>query len=99
MSLFFLALLCAFYDACISKPPERSNNQGNYMRKGKMPNGQKEPESNKPTTQSLATWIAIGVAIGAGIGVALDNLAMGVAIGIAIGAAIGAAQNQKNKNR
>ena len=72
---------------------------GKYIRKGNMPNGQKEPESNKPTTQPLATRIAVGVAIGAGIGVALDNLAMGVAIGIAIGASIGAAQNQKNKNR
>ena len=66
---------------------------GNYFRKGKMPNGQKELDSNKPATRSWAIWIAVGVAIGAGIGVALalDNLAIGVAIGTA--------QNQKNKNK
>ena len=55
-----------------------------------MPNGQKEPESNKLTTQSLATWIAVGAAMGAGISVALEDLATGVAID--------AAQNQKNIN-
>ena len=71
----------------------------NYIRKGKMAEEQKEPESNKATTPSRATWIGVGIGIGAGMGVALDNPAIGVAIGIAIGAAIGAAQNQKKNNR
>ena len=62
-------------------------------------NEQKEPESNKPKTQSTGYWIAIGLAIGAGIGVALDNLAIGAGIGIAIGAALSAAQTQRNKNK
>jgi hypothetical protein len=68
-----------------------------YMKKGKMPNEQKEPRSDKPQTQHVAYWISIGLALGAGIGLALDNLAIGVGIGLAIGAAIGAAQRSKKK--
>lgn len=64
-----------------------------------MSNEQKEPQSNKPNTQSMGFWLAIGVAVGAGIGVAMDNIAIGVAIGLALGVAIGAAQMQRNKNQ
>lgn len=64
-----------------------------------MSNEQKGPQSNKPNTQSMGFWLAIGVAVGAGIGVAMDNIAIGVAIGLALGVAIGAAQMQRNKNQ
>jgi hypothetical protein len=64
-----------------------------------MSNEQKEPESNKPNTQSMGFWIAIGVGVGAGIGVAMHNIAVGVGVGIALGVAIGAVQMQRNKNK
>jgi len=64
-----------------------------------MSNEYKVPKSDKPKTQPMGFWIAIGAGIGAGVGVALDNIAAGVALGVALGAAIGAAQTQRNKKK
>jgi hypothetical protein len=75
-------------------PPRRLRRKENIMS-----NEQKDPKSDKPATQSIGFWIAIGAGIGAGLGVAMDNIAVGVAIGVAIGAGIGAAQNAGNKTK
>jgi hypothetical protein len=60
-----------------------------------MTNKNNVPQSDKPKTQPIGYWMAIGTAIGAGLGVALDNIGVGVAIGVVIGAA----QAQRNKNK
>ncbi len=64
-----------------------------------MSNEQKEPQPEKPQTQSMGYWIAIGAAIGAALGAALDSIPIGVAIGITLGIAIATAQTQRNKNK